>query len=59
MPVIRYTIEDVRKVFSDAGCTLISTEYKNTETKLQYICNCGSQTIHLISVSSNFMKYKN
>lgn len=35
MHVIRYTIDDVRKVFEEKGCRLISTEYKNVKEKLQ------------------------
>jgi hypothetical protein len=36
-----YDIEVVRKVFAEAGCVLISEEYVDTNTPLDYICNCG------------------
>lgn len=34
----KYTIEEVRQAFSDVGYTLLSTEYVNCKTKLQYMC---------------------
>ena len=34
----KYTIEEVRKLFDDRGYDLISTEYKDVTSKLQYIC---------------------
>jgi len=34
--------DDVKKMFEDAGCKLISTEYKGALSPLQYICNCGT-----------------
>lgn len=36
------SIEDVEKVFSDAGCILLSTSYKFGE-KLKYLCKCGNE----------------
>jgi hypothetical protein len=40
----RKTIEEVRKVFQDGGCELLSTEYVNNRTKLSYICSCGNDS---------------
>ena len=38
-PGVRLSIEQVRSLFDDFGYTLISTEYKNLKTPLEYICN--------------------
>lgn len=38
---IKYTIEKVREVFEKAGYELLSTEYVNCKTKLQYRCPNG------------------
>jgi hypothetical protein len=35
---IKYTIEDVRETFENVGYKLLSTEYVNCKTKLQYMC---------------------
>jgi len=37
----RLTYEQVKKVFEDAGCTLLTESYKNTREKLVYKCKCG------------------
>lgn len=37
----KHTIEDIRKIFEDEGCQLISTEYKDNKDKLQVIFKCG------------------
>ena len=39
----KYTIEEVREVFEEAGCTLLSTEYLGTHKKLRYICACEEE----------------
>jgi hypothetical protein len=39
----KFDLECVRKVFADAGCTLLAAEYKNSNTPLPYICVCGRQ----------------
>ena len=36
------TLEYVKKYFEDNGCTLLSKEYKNYYSKLDYICSCGN-----------------
>jgi hypothetical protein len=35
------SFEDVKEFFKNRGCELLSTEYKNTATKLEYIARCG------------------
>lgn len=35
------TIEEVRESFASEGCTLLSTDYVNAMTKLDYICSNG------------------
>ena len=34
----------VKKAFENSGCTLLSTEYKDSKTKLDYICSNGHYT---------------
>lgn len=37
----KYTFEEVQKIFTDQECVLVSTEYKNQTTELEYICKCN------------------
>ena len=37
----RYSYEEVKKVFSDANCELLSMEYIASNRCLSYICSCG------------------
>jgi hypothetical protein len=39
MKTTKYTYEEVKHEFTINNCTLISTEYINCTTKLEYICN--------------------
>ena len=38
----KLTYNQVKQVFEDGGCELLSNEYKNAATKLKYRCECGS-----------------
>ena len=40
----RFTYDEVKKYFEDNGCVLISNEYINNRTKLDYICECGEKS---------------
>lgn len=40
---MRIPYEDIKKIFSESGCKLISTKYENNKTLLDYICICGQQ----------------
>lgn len=40
----KHSYEYVRRYFEDQGCTLLSDEYKNTQQKLDYICECGRKS---------------
>jgi hypothetical protein len=37
-----HSFESVKQVFTDTGCELLATEYKNVLTPMQYRCECGS-----------------
>ena len=39
----KYTYEFVKEQFEKSGCVLISTEYIDARTNLDYICSCGVQ----------------
>lgn len=39
----KHTIEFVKKKFEEGGCKLLSTEYKNIGTPMDYICECGNK----------------
>lgn len=41
---LKLTIDFIKKKFEEAGCVLLSTEYKNSKTKLDYICSNGHHT---------------
>jgi hypothetical protein len=38
----RYTYEEVKDIFKDNGCELLSTEYINNHIPLKYKCSCGN-----------------
>jgi ribonucleoside-diphosphate reductase alpha chain len=39
----QYDIEFVKKFLEEDNCKLLSTEYKNMKTKLDFICMCGKE----------------
>jgi len=39
----KFSYKEVKKIFKDAGCKLISKEYKNNREKLEYLCDCGRE----------------
>jgi len=39
----KYTYQEVQKTFKDNNCQLISTEYTNQITNLNYICECKNE----------------
>jgi len=41
---VKRNIKDVVKIFEDNGCKLLSKEYKNNYTKLDFICICGRKS---------------
>jgi len=50
---LRKSIEEVRKIFKENDCILLSNDYKNIRQNLDYLCECGNQdTINL----ENFMR---
>lgn len=46
----RMTLDDAMAVFSARGCTLLAVEYTNNETKMPYLCKCGS--LHEMSLAN-------
>jgi hypothetical protein len=38
----KWIYEEVKKFFADNGCDLISKEYINARTHLEYKCSCGN-----------------
>lgn len=41
----RLTINQVKQVFSDNGCELLSAEYASNSQPLLFVCKCGKQAI--------------
>lgn len=41
----KYSYEYVYNEFKKRGCTLISNQYKGSQEKLEYICECGNPSI--------------
>jgi hypothetical protein len=39
---LRFKLNDIKKVYSSFGCTLLEKEYKNSKTSMQYLCSCGN-----------------
>jgi hypothetical protein len=40
----RHSYEDVKKYFANQGCKLLSKDYKNNKTPLEYVCICGRKS---------------
>lgn len=38
----KFTIELIRDIFKEGGCTLLSEEYVKSSDKLEYKCSCGN-----------------
>jgi len=41
---MKLTYDYVKKIFEKENCILLSKEYKNARTHLDYICSCGNKT---------------
>jgi hypothetical protein len=39
-----YIFEYVQNYFKEHNCKLLSKEYKNTKTLIEYICKCGNKS---------------
>ncbi len=39
---VKYSYEQVQEMFIEQNCELLSREYKNARTLLEYKCNCGN-----------------
>jgi hypothetical protein len=39
----KHTIEGLKEIYKQAGCTLLSTEYKDNKGPLKFICVCGKE----------------
>lgn len=37
----KYTYDQVKTAFEEAGCVLLSSDYESAHGKLEYICSCG------------------
>jgi hypothetical protein len=53
--VRKYTYAEVKRMFEDAGCTLVSKEYVNSNTPLEFYCSCGGSIVQFIKLNS-FLK---
>lgn len=45
MKKVRIKYDDIKKLVADAGWQLVSTEYKNLDTEMEFICNEGHQVL--------------
>lgn len=57
----KWSIEKVRvfvEMESNSGCTLVSEEYKNNKTKLEFLCSCGEGFIRRFDTFRNQKLYK-
>jgi hypothetical protein len=55
----KLTIQNVRKIFEEAGCKLISDKYYNNKTKLQFICSCHIHEENPVIHEILFITFKN
>ncbi len=40
----RRSTEEIKSIFEENNCALLTAEYKNTKQKLDYICECGKES---------------
>lgn len=45
----KYSFDEVRKIFEDNGCELLSSEYINNKSKLDFKCKCGRLSTKVLS----------
>lgn len=45
----KFTLEQVQKMFTDAGCELLTTHYDDNSQKLNYKCACGETSFIRLS----------
>lgn len=38
----RHSLEHIRNIFSENGCTLLTTKYQNSAQLLEFLCDCGN-----------------
>lgn len=50
--------EDVKQIFEENGCVLLSVEYKNSKTPLDYVCDCGNTSKITITDFKNGVRCK-
>lgn len=55
MKTTPFTYEYIYNYFKERNCKLLSTNYKNSSTKLQYVCKCGN----IVTKTFNKFKYHN
>lgn len=41
----KYTFDEVKRLFSEKGCTLLEDYYTNNKQPLKYICICGNESV--------------
>lgn len=39
----KLTIEEVKSIFGEGNCILLSTQYFGIDSNLEYVCNCGNK----------------
>lgn len=55
----RASLDDVRKIFEEQDCILLSDEFKNSNEKLDYICSCGTKSSIKLSHFKNGSRCRN
>ena len=48
----RLLYEDIVKTFESKGCKLVSSNYLSNKKPLEYLCSCGSKTVHKVKLYS-------
>lgn len=43
--LLKLSFEEVKEIFKDGGCILLSKDYENSASKLRYQCHCGAESI--------------
>lgn len=41
----KYDFDEIKKYYEDSGCKLLESHFKNTKTKMRYLCSCGGVSL--------------
>ena len=53
--MVQLTYEEVNEIYQSNGCKLLTKEYQNGNSKLEFTCPCGDNCIKTVEFFLNFI----